>query len=186
MTIPFVFDRRAVLLLGSCFVLAGCGQQEEDSALASAFRGGDRFVFRDTVGWLDSSGRVATIGFFSRTLSSEERMRVLADQGVYPAIEPYDPMMEVRFSLIDPSKRILVDNIDAVQVTFWHFASPAPVIRFERSQIEDGSLSILGLDGEARVGGWAVGTIRGQEIVQTLSGRNVSYGFNLSFQSNLD
>lgn len=178
-------NRRDILLGGaSALVLAGC--QQEDIGDASASRGGDRFIFKDTVGWIELGGRMAVVAFIPFLLSAEQRANAIAGRGVFPAVEPYDPMVEMRFELTRPGGRIVKDDLKSVQLTFWHFAAPAPVVKAEASDFEgENGISFVGLDGEARQGGWTVGTVRGQRVVPTASGRDVSYTWNLKWQSNL-
>ena len=183
---PFRVNRRLLIASGGAsLLLAACGAPDNSGSAASATRGGDRFDFPDTVGWLELNGRMAVVAFVPYVMSQRQREAVIKNRGVYPALEPYDPMIELRFELTAPEERLIPDEVKAVQLTFWHFATPAPVIRGEGDAIgSSGRISLTGLDGEPRHGGWAVGTVRGQEIVSTPSGRNVSYTFNLSFQSN--
>lgn len=184
---PDIFlNRRSLILLGASLVLSGCSGGAADDVSAFAFRGNEKFEFRDTVGWMELHGRVAVVGFFPRMLSPEERVAVVKQRSVYPSVEPHDPMIELRFFLDDVEKPIAVDNLDAVQLTFWHFAAPAPVLKFERDDFEEAGLSFAGLDGRTGAGGWIVGTVRGQGAVTMLGGRTVSHTWNLSAQAHLD
>lgn len=154
-------------------------------SLASASRGGDRFDFQDTVGWIELGGRMAVVAFVPFMLSTAQREAVVRGRGVFPAIEPYQPMVEMRFELKPEVSRLVVDDINAVQLTFWHFATPAPVVRIGPEDLAgEASSMLVGLDGEARKGGWCIGTVRGQQVVPTAAGRNIAYTWNLAFQSN--
>ena len=188
MTMPsdILLNRRNLILLGGAFVLSGCSGEAADDVSAFAFRGNEKFEFRDTVGWMELHGRVAVVGFFPRMLSPAERDAVVQQRSVYPAIEPHDPMIELRFFLRDVEEAIGEANLEAVQLTFWHFAAPAPVLKFERASFAESGLSFAGLDGRVGAGGWIVGTVRGQGAVTMLGGRTVSHTWNLSAQAHLD
>jgi len=178
-------NRRVFLLGGSALVLASCTGSADDGYVASAARGSARTAFPDAVAWMEPGSRTATIAFVPFRMSDRERQAVISGRGVYPALARRDPMVEIRLKLrADAEGESLVkEALESVQTTFWHFDEPAPVIMDRGDTILEGTdLSIIGLDGQAKAGGWAVGTIRGQRVVTTVGGRSEAYTWNLSFQ----
>ena len=182
-------SRRAVLggLAGlATIVVSGCSSDQMDE-LASAALGSNRVSFKDTVGWVN--GNIATIAFVPYMLTDSQRQAVIAGQGVFPALSERSPMVELRFELPstrkDDSLTASAGTLRAVQLTFWHFDNPAAVVRDEKTDwASSAEMSLVGLSGEAKPGGWAVGTVRGQRIVSSMVG-NQAYSWNLTFQLSL-
>lgn len=177
---------RAGLAGVASVILSGCSEQA-DGELASAALGSNRVGFKDTVGWV--AGNTATIAFIPFMLTDVQRQAVIAEQGVYPALSDRQPMVELQFELAADRQPdlpdIKVENLSAVQLTFWHFDNPAAVVRDEKRDWEPSAdISLVGLSGEMRRGGWAVGTVRGQRVVNSRVG-NQAYAWNLGFQLSL-
>lgn len=182
-------SRRTVMggLAGfAAIVLSGCSSDQGDD-LASAALGSNRVGFKDTVGWV--SGNVATIAFVPYMMTDSQRQAVIAGQSVFPALTDRSPMVELRFEL--PSTRkddnlaATAEALRAVQLTFWHFDNPAAVVRDEKTDwASSAEMSLVGLSGEVKQGGWAVGTVRGQRVVSSRVG-NQAYSWNLAFQLSL-
>lgn len=182
-------SRRSFLgAIALAVTVSSCGKQEE--TLASAARQGVATDFVDTVGWLDLDGRTAVIAFTPGKLSDTDRAAVLADRGVYPAL-PSRQMVEVRIELRPGSKpadlKINKANLASVTLAFWNFDDPTPVIRIEKEDWSSGTdFEVLGLEGDMKKGGWAIGTFRGRSIYRSGRGRDEAYTFNLGFQVSID
>lgn len=182
----FPLTRRAFVAGAASLVLVGCGSDDQAAASASAARGGVRTAFLDTVAWIEPSRRTAVLAFIPFRLTDAERAAVVKGQSVYPAISREEPMVELRLEIREGDARIEAASLRALQVTFWHFDNPAPVMRTEPADwSEEPDVSLVGLDGQLRIGGWAVGTIRGQKIISSISG-DEAYTFNLAFQASLE
>lgn len=181
-----LLSRRLVLIgLAVAPLVAACSQDTD--LISSASRDDHRADFADQAAWIESD-TIAGVAFTPMRLSDTQRAGIVAGHGVYPALgEGGDPMVEVRFEVPRPSdgsvSRITLDELNAIEITFWNFDSQAEVARFEAPLASRKDISTVGLDGELRHDGWVVGALRGQQVLASaLTGRKSAYTWNLSMQ----
>ena len=117
---------------------------------------------------------------------------VAINNSVYPAVQERGPVLEVRLEFRareegETVQKIGPSTLRSVQITFWNFDEPTPVVRVESESWEASSaeMSVVGLDGTLKHEGWIVGTLRGRKAVHSSKGRDDSYIWNIDFATNL-
>jgi len=188
-----VLTRRSLLVggIGLALLASGCRQEDDDiSLLASAARGGDRHSFADAVAWTEFDGLTAVVVFVPWQLTDEQRQAVLETRSVYPALPSGTPLLEMRMEIKPGQKkedlRINPNTLKSLQMTFWYFDEPAPVIRIEKPEWPSSSdIEVVGLDGEMKRGGWVVGTVRGKHVYRNPRDKVEAYLWNLKFIQSL-
>lgn len=176
-------SRRTILGAGAGFVVAGtlgCTPGKGELQ-ASAARGSDRVAFRDLVAWFHRNSASVSIALVPFMMTKEQKDAVLAYGGVEPTLGTSEKMLEVRIDLKDDraSNRIVVEHIDQVRLTFWHFDEPPAVFNFRKDNWKNPEIELINVDGEARAGGFLIGTLRSQAIYQGPRGGPEAYSVNL-------
>ena len=192
--------RRSVLAGGGALVaaaLAGCEVDDEGGTGASAGKSGDRFFFKDSIGWVSADATRMTLAFLPELVDPQAREAVVSNDGVFPVLPFRDPMLEVRLVLSPPptspegrprTAKLTDDIVRQVMVTCWNFEEPTPVLSFTRG--DDGKwdrpgLDLVNMDGLVRKGGWAVGAVRANTIYEGYDRRKEDYYLNAQFQTSL-
>jgi hypothetical protein len=184
---------RRGLLVGGALMLSGCGKPAQTNDLsASAARNNDRVYFRQSVGWLsraESGLRTVAIAFTPFDLDDQMRRDIAGNNGVFPVVTQKVPMLDLRLELEKPDSgnKIALSDLRAIQMTFWNFAEPTPVIRIDKTDWSSTSdIEVLGLDGDYKRRGYVVGTIRGKSLYRTDGEREDVYLWNLEITTSLD
>ncbi|CAH1690184.1 hypothetical protein BOSEA31B_20379 [Hyphomicrobiales bacterium] len=176
-------SRRTILGVGAGLVAAstlGC-TPNKDEMQASAARGSDRVAFRDTVAWFHRNSASVSIALVPFMMTKEQKDAVLAYGGVEPTLGTSEKMLEVRIDLKDDraSNRIVAEHVDQVRLTFWHFDEPPAVFNFKKDSWKSPEIELINVDGEARAGGFLIGTLRSQALYQAPRGGTDAYSVNL-------
>lgn len=175
-------SRRTILGVGAGLVAAGalgCKPSQEEMT-ASAARGSDRVAFRDAVAWYHRNSHSVSIALVPFMMSREQKDAVVAYGGVEPTLGSSERMLEVRFDLKEDrsSNRIVPETVEHVRLTFWHFDEPPAVFSFRKDSWKSPEIELINIEGEARPGGFLIGTLRSSAVYGNPRGQSDAYSLN--------
>lgn len=177
-------SRRSFIIGGSALALSACGRSNiEPESLASAGRGDVRQDFAEALAWV-SGPTTFNVAFAPYRLSDKERQDVTASNTMFPTLSRKEPMLHMRVETAGDTFK--PDSVRAVELIFWHFDALPTVIREVVSGNPETVMNFANLSGNVKKGGFAIGTVRGQKVVESkTSERPTSFTWNLGFQVSL-
>lgn len=175
-------SRRTILGVAAGFLATstlGCKPSEEEMT-ASAARGSERVAFRDAVAWYHRNSHSVSVALVPFMMTREQKDAVVAYGGVEPTLGSSERMLEVRFDLKEDrsSNRIVPENVEQVRLTFWHFDEPPAVFSFRKDSWKSPEIELVNIDGEARPGGFLIGTLRSSAVYKNPRGLSDAYSLN--------